>query len=268
MSKMTATIPFTKIKKTDIYVNYARKSMSQIKKELGCDYLINAGLFNMKTFKPINRLVVNGQTLSDGRGMFGFSFSDDKVVLSYENQVNYPDHVSGYPCLLKAGKKAFTSDPSGLGGRRGRSAIGYGTHAIVLFCCSDGSDAMTLDALQKEMRKLGCVDAINLDGGGSSQCDFDGRCITSDRVVHNYIAIWLKDDKIKVSNATTEVKKNIKTVSVNNVLNVRAKAPNALGVNTSKVVGKYGNGQKVVVHETKYGWGRTDLGWVSMKYLR
>ena len=275
MSKLTATIPFTKIKKTDIYVNYSKKSMSQIKKELGCDYLINAGLFNMKTFKPINRLVVNGQTLSDGKGMFGFSFSDDKVVLSYENQVNYPDHVSGYPCLLKSGKKAFTSDPSGLGGKRGRTAIGYGTHALVLFCCSDGSDAMTLDALQKEMRKLGCIDAINLDGGGSSQCNFDGKCITSSRTVHNYIAIWVKKDEVQntvsttaITQTTTVSSKITKTVCVKSVLNVRAKAPTALGTNTSKIVGKYGNGQKVVILETKYGWGRTDLGWVSMKYLR
>lgn len=275
MSKLTATIPFTKIEKTDIYINYSRKSMAQIKKELGCDYLINAGLFNMKTFKPVNKLVSNGQTLSDGKGMFGFSFSDEKVVLSYENQVNYPDHVSGYPCLLKAGKKAFTSDPSGLGGKRGRTAIGYGTHALVLFCCSDGADAMTLNELQKEMRRLGCVDAINLDGGGSSQCDFDGRRITSSRTVHNYIAIWVKKDEVKnvVVTSTTTVpatisNKVVKTVSVKTVLNVRSKAPTRFGTNSSKVIGKYGNGQKVVILETKYGWGRTDLGWVSMKYLR
>lgn len=256
MSKLTTTIPFTKIDKIDIYVNSKKKSMDKIKKELGCDYLINAGLFQMNTFKPINKLVADGKVLSNANGMLGFSFNGNKTVLSYENNVNYPEHVSGYPCLLKSGQKAYTSTPAGLSGRRGRSAIGYGTHALVLYCCSDGNDAMTLDELTAKMRSLGCVDAINLDGGGSSQCDFAGSQIKSNRIVHNYIAIWL----VKSGQE--------KTVSVRSTLNIRKNPPNVLGINTSKVIGKYYNNESVRVYEVRNGWGRTDIGWVSMKYLR
>lgn len=256
MSRLTAAIPFDKIAKIKIHVNSGRKSMAKIKRDLGCDYLINAGLFNMRSFLPVNQLVANGITYATAKGMTGMSFFDERAVLSYENNVKYPDHVSGYPCLLKDGKKAYTAVPAGIEGCRGRSAIGYGTHAVVLLCCSDGTDALTVDGLRAEMRRLGCVDAINLDGGGSAQCDFAGKQIKSSRTVHNYIAIWLKRDS------------KTKTVSVRTALNIRQGAPNAVGINTSKVVGTYTNGQRVMVYESRAGWYRTDRGWVCGMYLR
>lgn len=256
MSRLTATIPFDKIAKIKIYINSGKKSMAKIKRDLGCDYLINAGLFDMASFRPINLLVSGGVVYSKSTGKTGMSFFDEHAKLSYENQVKYPEHVSGYPCLLKSGKKAFSSIPVGLGGRRGRSAIGYGTHALVLHCCTDGGDAMTLDELCAEMRRLGCVDAINLDGGGSSQCDFAGKQIKSSRIVHNYIAIWIKRDA------------KTKTVCVRTALNIRESAPNALGINTSKVVGTYTDGTRVNVYESRAGWYRTDLGWVCGMYLK
>ena len=256
MSRQVAAIPFDKISKIKIYVNSGRKSMAKIKRDLGCDYLINAGFFDMKKFKPINMLVANGEILARSPGKFGMSFSGAHAALSYENQVKYPDHVSGYPCLLRGGKKDYTVVPAGVEGCRGRSAIGYGTHAVVLLCCSDGADALTPDQLWKEMRRLGCVDAINLDGGGSAQCDFAGKQIKSSRIVHNYIAIWCKRDA------------KTKTISVRTALNIRQGAPNALGINTSKVIGTYSNGQRVTVYESRAGWYRTDRGWVCGLYLR
>lgn len=256
MSVLTATIPFSKIEKIEIYVNSGRKSKAKIKRDLGCDYLINAGLYTRETFKPENLLVVDGKTLSSSKGKFGMSFCNENITLSYENQTLSPYHVSGYPCLLHKGQKAFTSTPSGLGGQRGRSAIGYGTHAVVLYCCSDGSDGLYLNEICQKMRDLGCVNAINLDGGGSSQCDFLGKQVNSSRIVHNYIAIWLKHDGV------------IKTVSVRTKLNIRQSAPNALGTNTSKVVGTYSNGERVAVYEFRSGWYRTNKGWVCGLYLK
>ncbi len=256
MSKLFTYVPFDKISKIKIYVNSGQKSMAQIKRDLGCDYLVNAGLFHMNTFKPVNRLVSGGVTYAGATGMTGMSFVDEHAVLSYDNQAKYPEHVSGYPVLLQGGKQAFSTVPAGLEGRRGRSAIGYGTHAFVLLCCTDGQDAMELPELAQELRNLGCVDAINLDGGGSVQCDFDGKQIRSNRIVHNYIAIWLKREG------------ESKTVSVRTALNIRESAPNALGLNTSKVIGTYSNGERVTVYEKRAGWCRTDRGWVSGLYLK
>ena len=257
MSVLNTAIPFTKISKIKIYVNSNRKTMAQIKRDLGCDYLINAGLYNMTTFKPMNMLVSDGDTLANSKGKYGMSFCDGSITLTYENNTLSPEHVSGYPCLLKDGQKAFSATPSGLGGKRGRSAIGYGTHAIVLYCCSDGNDALYLDDLRSKMKSLGCINAINLDGGGSSQCDFNGKQIRSSRIVHNYIAIWLKHDG------------TVKIVSTKSKpLNIREGAPNAFGINNSKVIGTYSKGEYVTVYETRSGWCRTNRGWVSGIYLK
>ena len=58
---------------------------------------------------------------------------------------------------------------------------------------ADGSgDASTPEELQKELLDLGWYSAMMLDGGGSSQCDFDGQQITAARMVHNWICVWLK----------------------------------------------------------------------------
>ena len=47
------------------------------------------------------------------------------------------------------------------------------------------------------------------------------------------------------------------------VLNIRT------GPDTSyDKVGKYVNGDKVTITETKDGWGKTDKGWISMKYVK
>ena len=133
MSRLTATIPFDKISKIKVYVNAGHKSLTKIKRDLGCDYLLNAGLFDLDSFQPMNLLVSGGIAYAKSTGKFGMSFFDEHAVLSYENQVKYPEHVSAYPCLLKSGGKAFCRAPAGLGGKRGRSAIGYGTHALVLY---------------------------------------------------------------------------------------------------------------------------------------
>ena len=97
---MIAQIALERIEKVSIYVNTKRRSMSQIKAEIGCDYIINGGLFDMSTFKPMNHLVVDGKILSKSLGKTGASFNGSKIELSYDNQIGYPDHLSGYPLLI------------------------------------------------------------------------------------------------------------------------------------------------------------------------
>lgn len=188
---MIAKIPLDQIEKATIYVNTGRKTMAQVKQALGCDYIINAGLFNMTTFKPMNHLVVGGKVLSKSLGKTGMSFNGSKIMLSYDNQVNYPDHVSGYPLLVASGKKQNYTTPSGLSGSRPRSVIGLTKDAFVMATF----DGCTLSAATQTMLDNGCLSAINLDGGGSTQADFDGKRVTSSRIVHNYVCVWLKQDK-------------------------------------------------------------------------
>ena len=64
------------------------------------------------------------------------------------------------------------------------------------------------------------------------------------------------------NNTTTTTGTGTSGVVTSNGLNIR-KEPNT----NCTIVGNYANGAKVTILETKNGWGRTDKGWVSMKYV-
>lgn len=192
---MIAQIPLNQISKAKPYVNTKRKSMSQIKAEIGCDYIINGGLFDMSTFKPMNHLVVDGKILSKSLGKTGASFKNTEdgveIELSYDNQIGWDDHVSGYPLLVANGKIVNFITPQGLEGVRPRSCIGK-TNDFFILATFEGH---TLAQAARKMLELGCVWAINLDGGGSTQADFMGQKDTASRVVHNFICVWLKKEQ-------------------------------------------------------------------------
>ena len=65
--------------------------------------------------------------------------------------------------------------------RHPRTAIGYIDKLHYVFVVADGrreeSAGLMLVELEQFMRNLGCVNAYNLDGGGSSSMYFDGRVI-------------------------------------------------------------------------------------------
>ena len=85
--------------------------------------------------------------------------------------------ISGGPVLLKEGKVAIDAEAEGLGAafstkRHPRTAIGRTADGDIWMVAVDGrqeiSIGATLDEMAKIMSRLGCVDAINLDGGGST----------------------------------------------------------------------------------------------------
>lgn len=198
-----AVIPLKKIKQISVYINDKRQTMADIKKALACDYIINAGLFNMTTFKPVNWLVSGGKILSIGGNPYGYALNGKSITFSYENNVKATDFIGAYPPLVMSSEKAFTGTPAGLTGERGRSAIGLTGDSLVMRCVPDlsNTDDYTLEELYADMKACGCINAINLDGGGSAQCDFNGQTITSSRTVHNFICVWVEkeDDKLKVA---------------------------------------------------------------------
>ena len=81
-----------------------------------------------------------------------------------------------------------------VGGSRPRTAMALTGDKLLLYCADSPT---TPEALRDTLYKLGAETAIMLDGGGSSQCDFQGQKIYRSRRVHNYLAVWLrkKEDK-------------------------------------------------------------------------
>ncbi|MDO4553354.1 MAG: N-acetylmuramoyl-L-alanine amidase [Bacillota bacterium] len=189
-----AKIPLTDIERVEIYVDTAKKGMAAVKQETGCTHIMNLGLYNMSTFKPVGYLTVGRKVLSTGGDPYGYAFDGAKITFSYGNNVGAPYFIGSYPHLIREGKIVPFSTPAALGGDRGRSAIGLTADSLVLRCVPDvaGAADYTLKELAADMLSAGCLNAINVDGGGSSQCDFDGETVTSSRKVHNYICVWAR----------------------------------------------------------------------------
>lgn len=189
------TIPMKDIQSVRIYMNSPRRSLSSIKKATGADYILNGTLYNMSTG------AVNCHMKADGRvygnppyTVYGYAWDDGPdmkmTILPVEEKRNY---IACTPLILY-GKKIskLTYDP-GQSGSRGRSAIGIKDGRLALYCTKDGSSAArTPEKLRDDLFAAGWDSAVMLDGGGSAQCNFNGKTVNSTRQVQHLILVYLK----------------------------------------------------------------------------
>ncbi len=96
--------------------------------------------------------------------------------------------VGGGPVIVSGGAINITSDPELLdpnsNGREPRTAIGYTADNKVIMIVADGRQAefslgITLPELAEVLVNLGVVEAMNLDGGGSSAMVVDDQLVSS-----------------------------------------------------------------------------------------
>ena len=97
--------------------------------------------------------------------------------------------ISGGPYLVKNGDiyvDMTAQKLTAIGGRNPRTAIGYtkDNHLIMLTVDGreDASIGLTLMELASLMKELGCVNAMNLDGGGSTVMYVDGKVVNKPAV--------------------------------------------------------------------------------------
>lgn len=220
MSELKAIIPISQIKKIQIYVNRCEKTMAQVQNELGCDYIINAGMWNSDG-TPCEFLRVGGKDLNKpvswNNWVYGWDTPNNISMISSADAKNCTDMI-GVVGLLTPwnGLDSKINYPSAMGGSRGRSAMGIdNARNLILYCSKDGtSHAKTPEGLRQYMWNLGCKTAMMFDGGGSSQCKFKSSTITASRKVHNFICIWLKNDNEENSETRAEMNNNTKKVVV------------------------------------------------------
>ena len=176
------------------------EEIRSVAKRTGADFTINANFFNMKTGQTMGEVTNEGADLSDGMNPYGYGFVDKKKpVFSYNNNINAIDFVGGYPCLLRNGTVASeaTRTISGIdyAKKRGRTSIGLtadGQFVVRVIPDKTLYPRKTIPQLITEMKGLGCVNAINLDGGGSSQYVSPKKTFYSGRKVDGFICIWLE----------------------------------------------------------------------------
>ncbi len=104
---------------------------------------------------------------------------DVATVPGWEN-VNHI--ISGGPYLVKKGQVFIDVNEqklTSIGGRNPRTAIGYTADNHFVIVTVDGREeasvGMTLTELANFMKSIGCYDAMNLDGGGSTVLYVNGK---------------------------------------------------------------------------------------------
>lgn len=160
---------------------------------------INGSFFDMALHNPICYLRINGEEIgintpqkvdSVHRKYYQYGLvrlSDGRMELivpdsgrMWERQLEGSDIMTAGPMLVWKGRlvpqrtdKTFVAD------RHNRTAIGVKNDGTMLFVTVDGrtkeSEGLSLPDLSRLMRYLGCTDALNLDGGGSTTMYVKGK---------------------------------------------------------------------------------------------
>lgn len=113
-----------------------------------------------------------------------------KLSINTTPNWNEVDHIiSGGPYLVKNGDiyvDMTAQKLSAIGGRNPRTAIGYTRDNHLIMLTADGREGasigLTLIELAELMKELGCVNAMNLDGGGSTVMFVKGEVVNKPAV--------------------------------------------------------------------------------------
>ncbi len=206
---------------------------------------LNGGYFSSD--RSVSLLIADGELISPGthytrpRGAFGMHNGEPLVFWSHasgweekpkflftpslqakESRINPNLAVGAGPVLIKEGALYVTSSEEGFGGshtiRHPRSAIGYQDKNTLIWMVVDGrqptSAGVTLPELATLMMSAGAVEAVNLDGGGSSAMIAAGEVVNipADIVGGNRNSLRKNASALILSERTPSEKPDIYTI--------------------------------------------------------
>ena len=160
---------------------------------------INGSGFNMSTGEPSGLLIMEGIEYHpvDANGFFAILKSGKAVIGTMEDYDTYQDQIqeaiAGFGCvLIRDGKVAVNRTDNYYSDRANRTAVGITKTGKVVFMVLDGRQAASCGGSMQEIAQImleaGCVEAINLDGGGST----------------TFIAQQVGDEKLSVVNSPSD----------------------------------------------------------------
>lgn len=161
---------------------------------------VNGSYFDMKYYNPICYLRVDGKELGENTpgkddtinrkyyqyASIALKNGHPRLFIPDSNRLaehNRPDSniMTAGPMLLWHGKRVpQRDDRTFVTQRHNRTALGITADGTVILLTADGrfrnlAEGFTLPELASVMKWLGCVNAINLDGGGSTTMFVRGR---------------------------------------------------------------------------------------------
>jgi hypothetical protein len=184
-----------------------RRTPSSFLGLVGAQAVVNGDFFD-GAYDPIGLAAGDGSAWHGDNGTLGFvAFGPDRSLLSPPTDVVAAEPwmreaVGGFPVLVENGAalSTFSPAPDHCPNRHPRTAVGFSRDRRTLWMVVvDGrstlSAGMTCRELALLMEELGCWEALNLDGGGSSALVVAGRGAVnrpsdgSERVVANHLAV-------------------------------------------------------------------------------
>ncbi len=136
----------------------------------------------------------------------------DLTIKTIPEWKNVKHIISGGPYLVKNGEVFvdMTAQKLGaIGGRNPRTAVGYTSDNNLILLTADGREGssigMTLMELARFMQSLGCIGAINLDGGGSTVMYVNGSVVNKPQMkggipLSNALVLSVKEPENNDSN--------------------------------------------------------------------
>ena len=141
----------------------------------------------IKTCKESTIIPKNGFVLVGPESKLKSIFDAKKISLDIKINPEWKgvNHIiSGGPYLVKNGEiyvDMTEQKLAAIGGRNPRTAIGYTKSGNLIMLTADGREGssigLTLNELATIMKELGCVNAMNLDGGGSTVMFVNGQVV-------------------------------------------------------------------------------------------
>ena len=142
---------------------------------------VNGSGFNMGTGEPSGLLIMDGVVYQEinSQGFFGID-NDGNAVIATTEEYNtkykgkIKEAISGFGSfLIKDGEIVVSKDDNYTSSRASRTAVGITATGKVVFMVVDGrQEPVSCGASMVEIAQIlyeaGCVQAVNLDGGGST----------------------------------------------------------------------------------------------------
>ncbi len=183
-------IPWERISRVG-YIPATLESITSAKQRSGADIVLNANLFDMDG-GPVWGVMAAGKWLTESMGGAGLHFKGGSAIeRAVGSAVSGGDFLAGYPELVADGRALLTASDPAFTSARGRTGVGLREDGLVLYVCSDGTDAVTTKELAARMVGLGCRTAMQYDSGSSSQLLSPDEQITTGRKCSGYIGVWL-----------------------------------------------------------------------------
>lgn len=150
---------------------------------------VNLSFFTGKTFIPPYRDSIQS-VMNNRKGWPVFTIDTNNFPCIYRSdsfkEITNDDLkfvASGYPILLENGNKVEIKNTYFSKRKCARTAIGIHPNGSIIVYVSTAS---TLKDVQNFFWSIGCVDAINFDGGSSTFLIVDGKQIYSSKKGHSY----------------------------------------------------------------------------------